>query len=140
MALQIALINPTTGAEATYWRLLSVLIDVEKNTGLLVIGGYRSQEWRDAGGVGRYVDAENIPVDGAGYAALFAAAAAPTLGQTVAGAAYSLIKTQRRRLPALMPNQDGSVDYQGVHYAAADVQIVGGVVTLPSRFAGATDV
>lgn len=140
MALQITLTNPITGAEASYWRLLSVFIDVEKQAGLLAIGGYRSQEWRDAGGVGRYVDSESIAVDGAGYAALFAAAAAPTLGQTVAGAAYALIKMQRRRVPAAMPNPDGSVDYQGEHYAAAEVQIVGGIVTLPSKFADAVDV
>lgn len=140
MALQVTLTNFITGAEASYWRLLSVSIDVEKQAGLLVIGGYRSQEWRDAGGVGRYVDSESIAVDGPGYAALFAAAAAPTLGQTVAGAAYALIRSQHRRVPSVMPNPDGSVDYQGVHYPAADVQIIGGVVSLPSRFAGAIDV
>jgi len=140
MALLKTIINPITGAESAYWRLIKIEIDIDNQSGLLVIGGYRSQQWRDAGGPGRYVDYESIPVDSAGYAALFAAAAAPTLGQTVAGAAYALIKMQRRRVPAAMPNPDGSVDYQGEHYAAAEVQIVGGIVTLPSKFADAVDV
>lgn len=140
MALEIALTNWITGAQSTYWRLLSLEINVERQQGLLVVGGYLSREWREAGGIGRYVDEERVPVDGAGYAALFAAASAPTLGQTLGGVAYSLIKTRRRTLPSVMPSLDGSVDYQGLHYPAADVQIIGGVVSLPSRFAGAIDV
>lgn len=140
MALQITITDPVTGAPAHYWRLVKIEIDIDNATGLLIIGGYTSQEWRDAGGPGRFLASRRIPVDSAGYASLFAAAASVTLGVTVASAAYSLIKSQRRKIPGATLNQDGSLDYLGIVYQPSDIQVVGGVVTIPSEFADAADV
>lgn len=140
MALQITIVDPINGATSNYWRLLDIQINIDYQTGLLILGGYTSREWRDAGGPGRYNAVRRIAVDSVGYAALFAAAASLNLGITVGGAAYSLIKTKRRIIPDAVLNLDGSFDWQGANYAPEQIQIIQGQVSLPSEFASAIDV
>jgi len=140
MALAKSISNVRTGHSNLYWRLTGVSIDAHSGHVLIVLSGYADLDARSAGK--QPDDRRDWQLDGPAFASVaFSAAQGATVYDVIATSCYSVIKGERRPIPAgTVRAEDGSLLLPtGEVVDAEDVDESGDVPTIPSEFADAED-